>query len=272
MITYTQNLHTHTVYCDGANTPEEMVTAAIDLGFDTIGFSGHAPAKFDIDWNMDEQALKAYKNEIKILKSKYASQIDVLYGLEIDVFSHCDTSDCDYVIGSTHFLEYGNDYVEFDADADTVANIIRDYFGGDGMKYAKCYYQTMAQLYKYADFDIVGHFDIIAKHCESRNFFDIDSKEYQNAALEALHSLSEKKKVFEVNTGAIARGYRKAPYPAPFILKEMCKLGCTVILTADCHDKRFLNCFYSEAMEYIKECGFKNIGIMKNGIITEIAL
>ena len=71
MITYTQNLHTHTVYCDGKNTPEEMVTAAIELGFDTIGFSGHAPTKFNIDWDMDEEALKAYKNEIKILKDKY---------------------------------------------------------------------------------------------------------------------------------------------------------------------------------------------------------
>jgi len=87
-----------------------------------------------------------------------------------------------------------------------------------------------------------------------------------------LHSLSEKKKVFEVNTGAIARGYRTTPYPAPFILKEMHRLGCTVILTADCHDKRFLNCCYNETLEYIKECGFKSIGIMKNGIITEISI
>ena len=272
MITYTQNLHTHTKYCDGKNTPEEMVTAAIELGFDTLGFSGHAPTKFNIDWDMDEKSLAEYKKDIMLLKEKYASQIDVLYGLEIDVLSSCDTSDCDYVIGSSHFLKLDNACVEFDADADTVANIIRDYFDGNGMKYAKCYFQTMAELYKYADFDIVGHFDIIAKHCESRNFFDIDSKEYQNTALEALHSLSEKKKVFEVNTGAIARGYRTTPYPAPFILKEMHRLGCTVILTADCHDKRFLNCCYSEALEYIKECGFKSIGIMKNGIITEISI
>ena len=37
------NYHTHTTYCDGKSTPEEIVLEAIRLGMDTIGFSGHAP-------------------------------------------------------------------------------------------------------------------------------------------------------------------------------------------------------------------------------------
>ena len=36
------NFHTHTTYCDGKNTPEEMVQAAIALGMTAIGFSGHS--------------------------------------------------------------------------------------------------------------------------------------------------------------------------------------------------------------------------------------
>ena len=36
------NYHTHTVFSDGANTPEEMVLAAIDLGLESIGFSDHS--------------------------------------------------------------------------------------------------------------------------------------------------------------------------------------------------------------------------------------
>ena len=36
-----QNLHTHTVYCDGNDTPEEMVLTAIEKHFDILGFSGH---------------------------------------------------------------------------------------------------------------------------------------------------------------------------------------------------------------------------------------
>ena len=39
---YRQNLHTHTTFCDGKDTPEELIEAAIAKGFDSIGFSGHS--------------------------------------------------------------------------------------------------------------------------------------------------------------------------------------------------------------------------------------
>lgn len=38
-----QNLHTHTTFCDGTNTAEEMIQAARELGMDSLGFSGHSP-------------------------------------------------------------------------------------------------------------------------------------------------------------------------------------------------------------------------------------
>ena len=36
-----EDFHTHTTFCDGKNTPEEMVLAAIEKGMPRIGFSGH---------------------------------------------------------------------------------------------------------------------------------------------------------------------------------------------------------------------------------------
>ena len=35
------NFHTHTTFCDGKSTVEEVVRSAIEKGFDAIGFSGH---------------------------------------------------------------------------------------------------------------------------------------------------------------------------------------------------------------------------------------
>ena len=32
----------HTCYCDGKNTPEEMVQSAIEKGLSTVGISGHS--------------------------------------------------------------------------------------------------------------------------------------------------------------------------------------------------------------------------------------
>ena len=35
-----RNYHTHTDFCDGQNTPEEMAEAAAKKGFIALGFSG----------------------------------------------------------------------------------------------------------------------------------------------------------------------------------------------------------------------------------------
>ena len=37
------NYHIHSNYCDGKNSLEEMVQAAIQEGLTSIGFTGHAP-------------------------------------------------------------------------------------------------------------------------------------------------------------------------------------------------------------------------------------
>ena len=43
-----QNLHTHSIFCDGKDTIEEMTLEAISKGFDILGFSGHG--YLSIEW------------------------------------------------------------------------------------------------------------------------------------------------------------------------------------------------------------------------------
>ena len=58
------NLHSHTTYCDGKNTPEEMVLAAMDRGFDVFGFSGHSYTAFDESYCMSRAMTDAYEQEV----------------------------------------------------------------------------------------------------------------------------------------------------------------------------------------------------------------
>lgn len=37
---FKQNLHTHSLHCDGNDTVKEMVQEAISKNFDVLGFSG----------------------------------------------------------------------------------------------------------------------------------------------------------------------------------------------------------------------------------------
>ena len=262
---YYQNLHTHTSYCDGKDSVEEMIQKAIGLGFDSIGFSGHSYMFYAPDHSMSLAGTEEYKKEVRAMKEKYKGQIDIFCGLEFDMYSEIDLSGYDYMIGTAHYLLIDGKHVGFDRTAPVVAGIIKDYFGGDGMKYAKAYYETLAQLPNFAKTDILGHADLICKFSEKENFFDVDSPVYQKYALDALDALTGKIPFFEVNTGAISRGWRTTPYPAPFLIRRMAEKGARVILNSDSHAADTILFGFEDAVEYARVNGLRVLWIYKNG-------
>ena len=62
------NVHSHTTFADGRDTAEEMVRAALALGFHTLGFSEHGHADYD-DCSMSLGQEPAYRAEISRLKA-----------------------------------------------------------------------------------------------------------------------------------------------------------------------------------------------------------
>ena len=252
-----QNLHTHSTFCDGADTPEEMVLSAIEKGFDSLGFSGHSYMSYSPMFREKGDRTEEYKTEVKRLREKYKDQIEIYLGLEVEMYSDADMTGFDYLIGSAHYFKFGDKCVAFDLSADGVEKLIENRFSGNGMKFALAYYETLAKLPEYGKFDIIGHFDLATKHNESRNLFDCNAKEYLGAAFETARALQGKIPFFEVNTGAIGRAYRTTPYPAISILKELKRLGFGAVITSDCHRKEALDCYYEESRELLRECGFR---------------
>ena len=64
-----KDLHMHTVFSDGKNTPEEMVEEAIRLGLDTVGISDHSHLD---PCGMTLEAGAEYRAELARLKKKYS--------------------------------------------------------------------------------------------------------------------------------------------------------------------------------------------------------
>ena len=260
-----QNLHTHCTFCDGKDTPEQMVQRAVELGFDSLGFSSHAMTDAHTQYELKD--VEGYKTEINRLKEKYAGKIEIFLGCELDYYSAgiMPTDGFEYTIGSVHVTKLPDGRsVTYDECYEWAKEYVEDYFGGDSLAYARLYFDTVADLpNRLGNFDIVGHFDLLTKYSEEHpELIDLDSKKYKSIALEALHALREKKEIFEVNTGAIGRGYRTTPYPAPFILDEMKRLDCKIVLTSDCHNRDFLDCNFKESYEYIRAHGFEEISYL----------
>ena len=230
-----QDLHTHTTYCDGKNTPREMIEAAIDMGLRRIGFSGHAPSPCpDEDYAMRAEAIPDYIAEVRALAEEYKGRIEVLCGIEQDVYSPPAPEGLDYIIGSVHYVKAGEHYFAVDISADDLRKNCDTYFGGDAYAMIEAYfagYERLAQM----KFDIVGHIDLITKFNRGGVFFDENDERYLAAARRAVDLLIPTGALFEINTGAISRGYRDAPYPAPPILDYIRKKGGKFILSGDTH-------------------------------------
>ena len=124
------NYHTHTNFCDGKNTPEEMVLEAISLGCPELGFSGHSYLSFGTDYCMSIENTEEYKREIRRLQEKYAGQIKILLGVEQDYFSEAPTDDYDYVIGSVHSVYKDGHYLEVDHTKKIFMDDVQKYYGG----------------------------------------------------------------------------------------------------------------------------------------------
>lgn len=268
-----QNLHTHSCFCDGQDTPEEMIETAICKGFDSIGFSGHSWMYFSPKYAMSPEKTVQYRSEVKRLREQYAGKIDVFLGLEMEIFStDVDLSGYDYLIGSSHYFNFDGRMVGFDRSAEAVRQVIDDCFGSDGMKYAKAYYKNLARLPEYGDFDIIGHFDLITKHSEKEDFFDTESDEYREYAVSAAQALAGKIPYFEVNTGAIARGYRTTPYPDMFLLKKLRELGFRPVISSDCHQREMLDCGFEQAAGLLLKAGFDKRYVLTNNGFAAVPL
>lgn len=248
------NFHTHTTYCDGTSTAEETVIAAINKGFTALGFSGHAYTPFDTSYCMSKEDTENYKAEITELKKKYAGKIDLYCGLEMDYFSEIDTSGFDFLIGSVHYVKKNGMYYAVDG-ADMNKNVQRGY-NGDYYAFAEDYFALVSRVVEKTGADIIGHFDLVTKFNEGEKLFSENNPRYQNAWEKALKALIPFGKPFEINTGAMQRGYRSTPYPSVPILKKIKEYGGTVIISSDCHQAEAVDFAFGEAVKAAKQSGF----------------
>ena len=240
------NLHTHTVYDDGKDIPEDIVKEAIDKNMSCIGFSVHSFTPFETEYCADIKTQQEYFRDVSALKKKYAGKIRVLCGIEQDFFSDAPSLEYDFIIGSAHYIKKDGDYITVDLSADLLAQAADRYYMGDIYSLIEDYYITEGSTAEKTRCDIIGHFDLITKFNEKRRLFDETDQRYIAAAKKAADKLLLSGAVFEINTGAIARGFRTSPYPSSFMTDYIAKKGGSFILSSDCHEKEHIDCRFAE--------------------------
>ena len=227
--------HIHTRYCDGNSSPIEMIESAIKIGLTTIGFSGHSYTDFDGSFCMSLENTELYYEEISALKEKYKDKIRILCGIEQDLFSNLPTDRYDYVIGSSHYAEKEGICYSVDHTKQILLDDVKAQFDGDIYAYCESYFDTVSKIIERTKPDIIGHFDLVSKFNEKDCIFDSKHPRYLAAWQNAADKLIPFGKPFEINLGAISRGYRSAPYPSEDMIKYIASRGGKFIMSSDSH-------------------------------------
>ncbi|MBQ8914881.1 MAG: histidinol-phosphatase HisJ family protein [Clostridia bacterium] len=265
-----QNLHTHTVFADGKDTVAEMAEAALEWGFSSLGFSEHGITDFDPEYSMSLESAPRYAAEVAKAKKKYAGVMEIFCGVEQDYYSLEPNFNCDYRIGSVHYIKKDGEYVIVDGgSAEQLILRIEKYWGGDRMAMCREYYEMVSRLPEITKCQIIGHLDVITKLNELHGVFDTTDAKYREAAFAAVDRLCAKDMIFEINTGAIARGTRTTPYPAPELLSRIREKGGRILFTSDCHDRINLTCGRESAIATALNAGFNEYAVLeKDGFNT----
>ena len=300
------NLHTHSKFSDGRFSAEEMIIAAIQKGFTTLGFSEHsihpinpsfyAPEK---SWHILPENIANYAKEMPKLKEKYATQIQILIGFEADFFEDNTASKSigntiplktnytsfpeipdfkpDYLIGSVHFVCNERGFYTVDYDPENVhEGLIKLYGNKNGQvdyKTAVCeYFEAQRKMLARGDFEILGHPDLIKKTNPVLHFFDETESWYKEQLKLTAKSAARAGVIAEINTGAIARGILDDVYPSAQFLQYFKDEGVPVCISSDAHFADKIDCAWDKATQAAKKIGYKELTYPVAGELIHISL
>lgn len=237
------NYHTHTERCFHAKgKDEDFVLAAIEAGYDEIGFSDHSPWPFESGFaspiRMSEGQLWEYCESIKALRERYKDKISIKLGLECEYFpkyfpwlkEKINEHKLDYIILGHHYST--------DEPGSSYNGNLYDYNG------LEVYKRDILEALDEGVFSYVAHPDIFMR---GYPVFDEKCEEISRAIIQ---KAIETKTPLEYNLLGLKHGIndKKPGYPHPDFWKIAGEYKAIAIIGIDAH----LPSAYAESELYKK--------------------
>lgn len=283
------NMHTHSTFCDGKNSVEEIIVAAIEKGFTTLGFSSHSLFPFAAGWHIPHDDFPEYEKTVREMAAKYADKIQIICGYEADYFPNVTKPakehyrwgnlNPDYLIGSVHYVVSDKGFYSVDNSIEKVQkNLIRLY--GDGENWSSVnakkavgdYFAAEREMLKKCDLDILGHADLIRLRNDKLHYFDENESWYKSEVKATAKAIAKSGVIVEINTGAIARGNMDSLYPSDYFLSLLHDMNVPICVNSDAHTIANLDAAYDRAYAAAKKIGYKELSYPVAGKIIHVDL
>lgn len=250
--------HLHSSYSGDSSAPmEDMILKGIQLGLTHMCFTEHMDPDFPYP-NPEEEGMfelntDSYLYELARLKEKYASQIQLLFGVELGVQPHlrrelsiyAKSYDFDFIIASSHLCNKKDPYYPSFYEGRSDEEAYREYF-----------LSILDNLRAFGNFDVYGHLDYVVRYGKNKDA-DYCYDKYRDIFDRILETLMEKEKGLEINTGAIGYGLKELN-PCTELLRRYRKLGGELITVgSDAHDPQSVARGFDRAAQILTDCGFR---------------
>ena len=261
------NYHSHSTFCDGKNTLEEMALSAIERGMQYFGFSAHSPVPFKNDFGLPTSEIDNYLKETKRLKKKYEDKIKLFTSMEFDyipkisedIRERAEKYNLDYIISSIHLVSSENGLWFIDGSKQEIYDKgLIECFGGDIKKAVKAFYSQTNEMISKINPNILGHFDKVKMHNKDR-YFKEDEPWYRDLVMESIDLMKQNNTICEINTRGLYKGRSNDYFPQTPWIKALAQKQVRVTISTDCHKADEVDKLFVECSNHLKDCGHKDI-------------
>ena len=273
------NYHSHCSFCDGRAPFEEFVKEAIRQGFYSYGVSSHAPLPFPTQWTMEWEQMEAYLDEFKNLRSKYADEIELYVGLEIDYLNEENNPSVasftelplDYRIGSVHLLyDAAGEVVDIDCSPAVFKERVDRHFNGDVLRVIRMYFDRLFRMVELGGFDILGHADKMHYNASCYHPGLLDEPWYEALMKDYFSLVASRGYLVEINTKAYDS--LGTFYPNSRYWELMKEYQIKVLVNSDAHYPERINAGRMEALRLLQAKGFATVAELHQGSWREVPI
>jgi histidinol-phosphatase (PHP family) len=230
-----------------------LAQVAQTIGLDGIVFTEHG------EWYPEDEAygyldMEAYFEELKAVRASLPRGFSVFAGIELGnphdfpnlLPAFLATWPFDLVIGSVHWLNTKPGWY-----AET-------FKPGLGPTYRR-YFQELITMAEKADFDVVGHLDLVRRDSWELFHQVLELAPYREMIDHALRCVIERGKGIEVNTSALRKGL-SSPVPDLEVLRRYRELGGEILVFgSDGHQPEHVGYGFDSARDLALAAGFNRI-------------
>ena len=255
----TADYHVHSYFSGDSDTPmEQMIQVAIAKGLKRICFTEHMDLDFPYEVTGDKPGMwevntDSYLYELLMMRQKYSSQIDILFGIELGLqpsvvkenLIFARSHEFDFIIGSSHLCNGMDPYYPAFYEGRSEEEAYREYFNS-----------ILDNIKAFHNFDVYGHLDYVVRYGPNKDA-DYSYSKYKDVIDPILSYLIENEKGIELNTAGLLKGLKDAN-PCKDIIKRYKELGGEIITVgSDSHTPDTLGTHFDKAAEILTDCGFK---------------